>query len=84
MKETKIIFSSSRGLHDLVPGVFSHYTGKRNREEGKEDLFTLHDNVEDPFQLKNVAGEKPEVVKRLMEIELVPWLRKIRDPWLGG
>lgn len=43
----------------------------------------LHDNVQDPYQLENIAEERPEVVQRLVEEELNPWLRKTGDPWLG-
>ncbi|NQT39932.1 MAG: sulfatase [Planctomycetes bacterium] len=44
---------------------------------------TLHDNRDDPFQLQNLADEQPELVDRLTREELVPWLKKTRDPWLG-
>ncbi len=44
---------------------------------------TLHDNKEDPYQLRNVADESPDVVERLIEEELTPWLEKTKDPWLA-
>jgi arylsulfatase A-like enzyme len=44
----------------------------------------LHDNIEDPYQLKNIAGESPEVVERLAREELIPWLVKTNDPWLDA
>ncbi len=43
---------------------------------------TLHDNKEDPYQLRNIADESPDVVERLIEEELTPWLEKTNDPWL--
>jgi arylsulfatase A-like enzyme len=44
----------------------------------------LHDNVEDPYQLENVADLRPDVVRQLTETELTPWLEKTGDPWLGS
>jgi len=41
----------------------------------------LHDNQADPYQLSNVAHNKPEVVKQLTE-ELEHRLRQNDDPWL--
>jgi len=43
---------------------------------------TLHDNDADPYQLRNIAGESPNVVARLIEEELTPWLERTNDPWL--
>lgn len=45
--------------------------------------YVLHDNIEDRFQLKNIADAQKEVVDRLVNEELNPWLRKTRDPWLS-
>ncbi len=45
---------------------------------------TLYDNVADPYQLNNIAADQPEVVRRLIRQELLPWLRRTNDPWLGG
>jgi len=53
---------------------------EKTPEGGVESI--LHDNVEDPFQLRNIAEGNPELVQELMETELIPWLRKTRDPWL--
>jgi arylsulfatase A-like enzyme len=50
------------------------------REE--EEKVILHDNIKDKYQLKNIAGESPEVVKELTE-KLNEWLRKTKDPWLN-
>ncbi|MFC1997912.1 sulfatase [Chloroflexota bacterium] len=44
------------------------------------DEFVLHDNAEDPYQLKNIVQEAPDVVRRLTQ-ELNKWLRKTNDPW---
>ena len=44
----------------------------------------LHDNVEDPYQPVNIAEERTDLVRELMETELNPWLEKTGDPWLGS
>jgi len=46
----------------------------------------LHDNRNDPYQLKNSAQENPSLVRELIRSELTPWLERTRDPWLksGG
>jgi len=46
--------------------------------------YVLHDNVEDPFQLKNIAPENEALVQELWESELIPWLEKTQDPWLDS
>jgi arylsulfatase A-like enzyme len=63
-------------------GVRTHtHTLMVSKSERDPPEYTLHNNVEDPYQLKNVAQAEPEVVKRLVDEELNPWLRKTRDPW---
>jgi hypothetical protein len=52
-----------------------------SKAEGKVHEYILHDNVEDPYQLENIAAERPEVFKELRE-ELERWLLKNNDPWL--
>ncbi|MBN1225055.1 MAG: sulfatase [Candidatus Aminicenantes bacterium] len=44
----------------------------------------LHDNVNDPYQLVNSAEAQPDLVRRLVEEELNPWLDKTGDPWLNN
>ncbi|MCJ7681136.1 MAG: sulfatase, partial [Candidatus Aminicenantes bacterium] len=53
-----------------------------SRMPDEPDSLILHDNTADPFQLQNIAGEEPALVSRLMADELVPWLKRTRDPWL--
>ena len=45
--------------------------------------ISLWDRLADPYQMKNIADEKPELVESLFEQELKPWLEKTNDPWLG-
>ena len=54
-----------------------------DRMPDQEEDTILYDNVADPYQLKNIAEDQPEVVQRLIREELVPWLRRTGDPWLG-
>jgi len=66
-------------------GVRTHrYTLSVEKTADGKVSYILHDNVEDPFQLENIADERGELVKELMETELIPWLEKTRDPWLGS
>lgn len=64
-------------------GVRTHrYTLVINKRAGNPPVTVLRDNQEDPFQLKDVAGAQPEVVRQLVRDHLVPWLIKTKDPWL--
>ena len=56
-----------------------HYTFVVSRDQ-EGDTSVLHDNQEDPYQLKNIADQKPALVKKLRE-ELDRWLEKTNDPW---
>jgi len=46
------------------------------------DEAVLHDNRNDRFQLENRAAKEPDVVRRLQDEELIPWLERTGDPWL--
>jgi N-acetylglucosamine-6-sulfatase len=66
-------------------GVRTHrYTLVVSKKEGRLPEIVLHDNVADPFQLRNVAEEFPDVVEKLIAAELDPWLELTRDPWLDS
>jgi len=63
-------------------GVRTHrYTLMISKTEARPPEYTLHDNVNDPYQLKNIARDQPRVVKDLTK-ELEKLLRKNSDPWL--
>ena len=63
-------------------GVRTHrYTLMMSRMPDRPIETVLHDNVEDPYQLKNIADENPAIVKSLVTEELTPWLTKTNDPW---
>jgi arylsulfatase A-like enzyme len=53
-----------------------------DRMPGKDAQVLLYDNVADPYQLKNLAEDQPQVIDRLIREELDPWLRRTSDPWL--
>jgi N-acetylglucosamine-6-sulfatase len=57
----------------------NRYTFVVVRHQGRDE-FILHDNIKDPYQLKNVATQQPEVVHRLTR-ELNAWLQKTEDSW---
>ncbi len=58
------------------------YTLVVNRDSGRvsQQALVLHDNVEDPYQLRNLAADRPDIVARLLEM-LDGYLRHTRDPW---
>ncbi len=60
----------------------AQYTLVVDRMPGQEEKRILYDNAADPYQLENVAADRPAVVDRLIREELVPWLRRTGDPWL--
>jgi len=65
-------------------GVRTHrYTLSIHKRAGGMVTTTLFDNMEDPYQLADVADTLPVVVQELVKTELEPWLRKTGDPWLG-
>ncbi len=64
-------------------GVRTHrYTMMISSMPDKPVQYVLHDNLLDPYQLKNIADEKPEVVRELAD-KLERWLSKNKDPWLA-
>ena len=42
----------------------------------------LFDNINDTYQMNNIAEQKKELINNLLEQELIPWLKKIDDPWI--
>ncbi|SEG57081.1 sulfatase-like hydrolase/transferase [Vibrio hangzhouensis] len=57
------------------------YTLVADRKVGKPITYVLHDNVNDPYQMKNIAEEQPMLVEKLISEELLPWLERTGDPW---
>lgn len=52
------------------------------RPDKKDEEIILFDRQTDPFQITNIASKRPDLVKRLINEELMPWLKKTKDPWL--
>ena len=64
-------------------GVRTHrYMFVVERKGGDEERIILHDCLEDPYQMRNVAAERPEDVAD-MRAELQAWLVQTNDPWAG-
>ena len=62
-------------------GVRTHrHTYMVTRTPQGEEII-LHDNIADPYQLQNIAGDHPGLVAELRE-EMNNWLGKNNDPWL--
>lgn len=52
---------------------------QRNKQ-GETINYLLYDNLNDPYQLKNISKENPELVREL-EAKMWPELKRINDPW---
>jgi len=50
------------------------------KTSGTTDIY-LWDRLTDPYQMHNLAEEQPDLVKKLYQEELLPWLEKTGDPW---
>jgi len=62
-------------------GLRTHrYTFVVIREKGQAERYVLHDNKNDPYQLRNIAQDEPGILADL-QVELDNWLNKTNDPW---
>lgn len=52
-----------------------------DRQDGEPLSYRLYDNVNDPYQMHNIADSSPELVQQLIDQELTPWLEKTGDSW---
>ncbi len=59
------------------------YTFVITKAKEKPDVYHLYDNVNDPYQLKNIAEAQPELVQQLTG-RLKAVFKKYRDPWLNS
>lgn len=66
--------ASWRALRD------GRFTLVARRSESGEETLELFDREEDPFQLEDVSGSQPEVMRRMLA-ELERWLIRSSDPW---
>lgn len=66
-------------------GVRTHrHTLMYSRMPDQPDGVMLHDNLKDRYQLMNLADQEANLVEKLRNDELVPWLEATGDPWLRG
>lgn len=56
------------------------YTFVISKVKGKANKYYLHDNRNDPYQLKNIASERGDLVEELSKV-LDKILKKYNDPW---
>lgn len=52
-----------------------------DRQDGEPLSYTLFNNVSDPYQMENIAAISVDVVEKLTQEELIPWLEKTGDSW---
>ena len=57
------------------------YTFVIHQQSESQRSVMLFDRAKDPFEMKNIAADSPEVVQTLTLV-LKEWLEKYRDPWL--
>lgn len=64
-------------------GIRTHrYKLVITRMPNTPEKVVLYDLKNDPYELKNIASSKPEVVKQLIAKELNPRLEQTKDPWV--
>lgn len=69
---------TSMGLRGLRT---DRYTFVINQQKENQKDVMLFDRKEDPYQMKNIAGENPSLEKELT-LKLRGWLKKYQDPWI--
>lgn len=64
-------------------GLRTHdYTFAVQRWEGAEEALYLFDNRSDPYQLRNIAASRSDIVNELQG-KLAKWLTQTDDPWIA-
>ena len=76
LKETYNVKLGERGIRT------HQYTLCINKYAIDSTMVWLWDRKSDPYQMKNMAEERLDIVEALIEEELKPWLVKTSDPWL--
>ena len=67
-----------RGVRTDQYTLYMHKSAKDSMD------VSLWDRKSDPYQMRNIAKKKPDLVEALFEQELKPWLIKTKDPWLDN
>lgn len=65
--------TGARGLR-----THTHTFVVQRTDQGEHTL--LYDNVKDPYQLRNVAGDNPSLIDHFTS-QLHAWLERMGDPW---
>ena len=80
-RPTSALYLNCSGPHGGPRGLRTHrYTFTITPEANGKKRVLLIDNQKDPYQLKNIAESRPEVVRKLTD-ELARRLKKTNDPW---
>jgi len=65
-------------------GMRTHrYTLMLEQTAGGPGKPELYDRVNDPYELENIAADRPKLVKQLLHEQVQPWLDRGDDPWPG-
>ncbi len=67
-----------RGMRGIRTDRYT-FVVQKNKEGGIEN-YLLFDNQNDPYQLKNMAKENPELINEFQD-KMINELSKINDPW---
>jgi len=59
----------------------NEYTLMISKRKNQPDRIELFDNINDPYQLINIAGEQPDNLKKVV-FRLRKWLEVLKDPWI--
>ncbi len=79
---TLYTYSRSPDSSRIRRGLIGHkYSFVCDADSKSEIRWILHDNVSDPYQMKNIAPESPELVAEL-KAKLVAMLERYDDPWV--
>lgn len=62
----------------------ARYTFVIQHRRGGPPETLLFDRQTDPYEMHNIAAERPEVVHHLRDDVLLPGLRRIHDPWAAS
>lgn len=65
------------GYRGLRTNIYTYATHATN---GVIDEVILFDRVKDPYQLKNIASQNPQIIQQLKK-QLKEWLTKTKDPF---
>lgn len=80
-RPTSALYLNCSGPHGGRRGLRTHrYTFSITPNKNGNKEIILFDNQKDPYQLNNIAGTNPAIVRKLTA-ELKRWLQKTNDPW---